>query len=397
MRSEPWLRRSFQRIVLATMAGTAGCHGGASDREDGGGDHDAATGPRDASIRDGSGGGDATTASGAEAGDATCSSPQIDGASIQETQPDGCTVYPVFHALSCGPPPASALEGCFVNLDTCVPICHDSPDAAPFLYCQLAPVSCDDAGNVLDAEAIVECVFCNGITGRRPLGLAELQPADGSPLGRYFASMAHLESASVRAFRDLEAWLALHRAPRRLRIAARRSAADERRHAGAAARLALRFGGKVSRPEVRAVRLPSVLELVEDDAVEGCVKETFGALLATWQAAHAGDARLRRTLRGIAADETRHAALAWDVLAWGAEKLDRAGRRRVARAMAHALADVERTADSPVHASIRLVAGYPPPVVARALSRALRKTLRPRARILMRGTRERPSPAQRLG
>ena len=33
-------------------------------------------------------------------------------------------------------------------------------DAGYFLYCQLASVSCDDAGDVLDAATIIECVSC---------------------------------------------------------------------------------------------------------------------------------------------------------------------------------------------------------------------------------------------
>ena len=53
-----------------------------------------------------------------------------------------------------------------------------------------------------------------------------------------------------------------------------------------------------------------------ENAVEGCVRETFGAAQATFQASHATDARIAKTMRGIAADETRHAALAWEVAAW---------------------------------------------------------------------------------
>ena len=44
-----------------------------------------------------------------------------------------------------------------------------------------------------------------------------------------------------------------------------------------------------------------------ENAVEGCVRESFGALLATWQAKTAGDARVRAAMKRIARDETRHA------------------------------------------------------------------------------------------
>ena len=97
-------------------------------------------------------------------------------------------------------------------------------------------------------------------------------------------------------------------------------------------------GGEEARPSLRRSDLaptcparpsPSLVALLEDNAVEGCVKETFGALLATWQAEHAANPRIRRTLRRIAADETRHAALAWGILAWGMKELAPTERRRV--------------------------------------------------------------------
>jgi len=66
-------------------------------------------------------------------------------------------------------------------------------------------------------------------------------------------------------------------------------------------------------------------------AVEGCVRETFGALEATFQAKNANDPQIRRVMRRIAEDETRHAALAWRVAAWIEPRLsDRQRRRRCA-------------------------------------------------------------------
>ncbi|MGH7439287.1 MAG: hypothetical protein ACRENE_26675 [Polyangiaceae bacterium] len=74
-----------------------------------------------------------------------------------------------------------------------------------------------------------------------------------------------------------------------------------------------------------------------ENAAEGCVRETFGALVAAWQATHAGDASVRATLQQVAREETRHAALAWEVARWAERHLPRIDRERVADARTRAL------------------------------------------------------------
>jgi hypothetical protein len=69
-----------------------------------------------------------------------------------------------------------------------------------------------------------------------------------------------------------------------------------------------------------------------DNAVEGCVRETFGALLATYQAATAKDPVIRAAMKQIARDETRHAALAWKVASWLNGRLAPTARERVKEA-----------------------------------------------------------------
>jgi len=49
-------------------------------------------------------------------------------------------------------------------------------------------------------------------------------------------------------------------------------------------------------------------------------------------------------MRDIARDETRHAALAWDVASWAEYRLSRAERERVADARARALLRLEAEA-----------------------------------------------------
>jgi hypothetical protein len=112
---------------------------------------------------------------------------------------------------------------------------------------------------------------------------------------------------------------------------------------------------------------PSLFELLEDGVVEGCVGETFGALLLTWQAERAEDPRVRRALAAIARDEARHAALAWEVWAWGAALLG-------ARERAALLSTLDRALDALGRAlpvappAVRRITGHPPLDVARRLA-----------------------------
>ena len=381
------LREIVMSVLAAPLAGAVACHAAPSDLADRPGSVDA-TAPQvssdaasgvEAANGDGEGEADGAgpldAAADAELDPDACGSIGLDAGAF-EGDPDGCVSY---RLLPCGLPSTAHLDGCFVDLATCVGPCR----SGFFLYCQLAPVSCDDAGNLRDAASVLECISCNGIAGRRPRGLSPARLTRRTPVGDYFASMAHLESASVRAFRDLARALDAFGAPAGLSLAARRSEEDERRHARATSRLARRFGGIPSRPRVRSVASPTLVELLEDDAVEGCVKETFGALLATWQSERSADPRVRRTMRRIAADETRHAALAWDILRWGTKRLPPRERLRVEGTLERALVALESGRDpaiGTVDPAICRVAGHPSRDHARGLARELARLLRAEGR-----------------
>jgi hypothetical protein len=74
-----------------------------------------------------------------------------------------------------------------------------------------------------------------------------------------------------------------------------------------------------------------------ENAIEGCVRETYGALVTMWQGRTAADAQFRRAVRRIGRDEVQHAQLAWEVHRWAHQRLSRAARRDVERARADAI------------------------------------------------------------
>jgi hypothetical protein len=233
--------------------------------------------------------------------------------------------------------------------------------------------SCFGSTNA-EGQPILECVYC--ATGRRPDGLEAPESKEGNALGRYFATVAYLEAASVDAFRAMGAELARHRAPRRLLRAAGRAARDEVRHARVTGRLARRFGVVPDEPRVAQQPLRSLEALLVENAVEGCVRETFGAVTALWQARASKDGEVAREMARIARDETRHAAFSWSLMAWARSRLHAGARRRLDEAMRAAVDALEREiAAAETTETLREVAGLPSAAEALAMARAMRRTL----------------------
>jgi hypothetical protein len=181
-----------------------------------------------------------------------------------------------------------------------------------------------------DGPTVVDCRDCLGGAGRATAGVATLEAVRAkSTLAAWFAKMAHDEAASIWAFERFERELRRHRAPRELVRAARSARRDEIRHAKMMSAHARALGAELRAPRIRKSRRVRGLEAIaRENAVEGGVRETFAALLATWQAANA-PAEYRETFAAIAADETRHAALAQAAGRWMDARLSPRARARV--------------------------------------------------------------------
>ena len=208
--------------------------------------------------------------------------------------------------------------------------------------------------------------------GRRPEGLLAAEPTRAERgLGAFFAQSAHLEAAAVHAFDRMRRELRMHGAPHRLIAQAERARADEVRHAWLVGLQAERFGGEV--PEVRVQPLParSLLAIALENAVEGCARETWGAVVGTYQAAHAADPQLAALMHELAADERRHATLSFELAAWLDKRLSDAERAEVAAAYERAIAELRLQVRTQPSEPLRSLAGIPDLVTASALFDAL--------------------------
>lgn len=228
--------------------------------------------------------------------------------------------------------------------EACVRICEDFFSFTDVTGCVAEELGGGDTGDSGDTASGGVELTCTGtelsmcLGGRRPPGLRALPRrragADRSALHR----MAWMEAASVHAFVRLHRELVLHGAPTELAARCLAAARDEVQHAHAVARMA---GVPVPRPDVAALPLRDLGALALDNAVEGCVHETWAAVDAHLRATRGPH---RATWARIAADETRHAQLAWDIDAWLAERgvARPDARRRAASRLVKAVAPSRR-------------------------------------------------------
>lgn len=238
--------------------------------------------------------------------------------------------------------------GCTTNSDCATGECgfdsyNDGCGEVPVLACRDdAQDSCrsdDDCGDddcgALGAQGPFECVEENCAIGR-PLmveGQARTAESGGSGWcgevpslaldadeGARWLAVAEMEHASVASFARFTLQLMALGAPPALLAQAQQAAADEVEHA----RLAYGIASQLLGCEVGPGPLPLDGFSVETspEAVmaalieEACVGETLGVAEALHRADTATDPILKAVHARIAADEQRHARLAWDTLAW---------------------------------------------------------------------------------
>ena len=240
----------------------------------------------------------------------------------------------------------------------CEQLCHEvlkkieRYEAPPPLY------TCELTG---DDRATLYIVYDNGSAcGRRPAGFthAPVEP-EAAPVARWFSHAAALEAASVVAFEQLARELAHHGAPASLCQRAERAARDEVRHARLMGALARRFGGRTAPVGTAPHHIRPLLEIAVDNAVEGCVRESYGAAVAYYQARAATEPEVRAALAVIAEDEASHAELSWDLDRWFLARATPAERAQLAAAKRTAVATLRAEVDVDPHEDVVARTGLP--------------------------------------
>jgi hypothetical protein len=234
-------------------------------------------------------------------------------------------------------------------------------------YARTYAVTTDGTVTLTD-QTLIQAGSPGCATGRRPEGLADVAASDAcDPVGAFFAAVAHLEAASVFSFERLANELDALGAPPSLIGAAWESREDEVSHARMTTKIAKKHGGTPADVMVAPHAPRSAFAIALENATEGCVRETYGALLAHRQALGASDPTIRCMMQVIAEDETRHAGLAWDVAAWLEPQLSSDERELVNEARRRAIADLRVELAADPHPDLRTRAGMPGAVEAISL------------------------------
>ena len=287
-------------------------------------------------------------------------------------QGDGCQGGEVLFA--CGLPTAPVVSNAFqacatycmgsMNFNAC-PVGADGGISGPF------PWTVDAGGGA----TVVRCFYYGA--GRRPTMLVDELSLDAESAGGALALAAYLEAASVQAFLELAEQLEAHRAPADLIRRVRRAASDEVRHADVMGGLARARGGAVQHPRVVRSERSALLDIALQNAVEGCVRETWGAACAILQSLRAADREVRAVMRVIARDEVAHAALSWDIADWIATRLTRKQRADVDRVRSRAIALLEEELSAPAPSAWRATLGLPSREEAFSVVRRMRDEIWP--------------------
>jgi hypothetical protein len=157
-----------------------------------------------------------------------------------------------------------------------------------------------------------------------PAITADLPLAEREAVAAGWARAGLMEHASIAAFARFTLQLLSLGAPADLVRDAQAAMADEIEHARVCFSLASAHAGRSIGPGplslAGALDGGSAREILATAILEGCVGETVAALEAHELAERASDPSARRALITMAADEARHAELAWRFVKWAVEQ-----------------------------------------------------------------------------
>lgn len=221
------------------------------------------------------------------------------------------------------------------------------------------------------------------VPGRMPAGLHIHDNEANSALGQYFAQMAAMETAAVTAFRYLVRELEASQAPAELITLARAAIGEEINHAKLAGMLAKAHDASIPRLEVEDFQLRSLFDIALENAIEGCVNETFAAACGLWQQEQAEHEAFRSVIAYVTEDECRHAALSWAIHEWAMPQLTSAEQAHIRQAQTEAVDALAHNFLREEHPAVRRAVGLPEMTDAARLFQNLRTNLwEPRMQVI---------------
>jgi hypothetical protein len=232
----------------------------------------------------------------------SCTDHPYDDACILQYAPCGGGQWGGATEILCGPLPTETGQCCYATAGEC------PPPGRPFIVEQEARLASLQSNQ-------------NWSSGRSP-GVQALDAKSRAALADLWAQDGLFEHASVASFARFALQLLSLGAPPNLLVETQVAIGEEIEHARICFGLASAYAGRSLGPGpldisggLDAKTLTSI-EIARSLAAEGCIAETVSAILIASAAAQATDPTVRGLLEQIAADEGRHALLAWRSLDW---------------------------------------------------------------------------------
>lgn len=216
-------------------------------------------------------------------------------------------------------------------------------------------------------ERVLDVTFQGCVVGRLTDGVRIALDPSKLSVADHLAEMAALEAAAVHAFRRLAEEMRSLGAPESMIERAYDAADDEVRHAVMVGLEAKRRGKTPRAIEVGPMPIREALEIALENAREGMVRETYGALAAHYHALAATDPRLARLFERLAEDETRHAALSLEFGEFLEAKLSDEERRLVDEARHESLRQLDEELKVALADEVHDELGWPRPDAARSM------------------------------
>ena len=231
---------------------------------------------------------------------------------------------------------------CQTRDDTCV----TSKDCSGFGTCgadfqgfrSCSNVVCGRPFLVEAAARLAPTIARSDWSSRQAPSVTLLSSSERAAQAEHWTRMGQMEHASIAAFARFSLQLLALGAPADLVEACTRALADETAHTQLCFGIASAYAGRAIGPgplDISGSLDVSSLEDVVDLVIaEGCFGETSAALEALEAADSAADPVIRAAYTQIAADEQRHAELAFRFVRWALERDESAVAARIAAAIA---------------------------------------------------------------